>query len=231
MPTDSRRGSVPFELTAAQRRYFDTFGFLHLPALFEKEARELDAAFEEVFANAEHKRLEVFEPVHFGERRLILPVFIDKHPRLAVLRDDPRIVGIVRSLIGADSEYAESDGNLFFCDSSWHIDSYGAPVDRFHIKLSFYLDPQDTASGAIRLIPGSNHYQDEYALTLRQAFSDAERLSRELGIEPQEVPSWEIESKPGDLLVWNYRTIHASFGGGERRRLFSISFREPAPRE
>ena len=29
------------------------------------------------------------------------------------------------------------------------------------------------------------------------------------------------------MIAWDFRTIHASFNGGERRRLFSINFRGP----
>ena len=32
---------------------------------------------------------------------------------------------------------------------------------------------------------------------------------------------------PGDVVAWNFRTIHASFNGQERRRLFSLNFKEP----
>ena len=48
------------------------------------------------------------------------------------------------------------------------------------------------------------------------------------GVANDEIPSWTLETDPGDLVVWNFRTIHASFAGGLRRRLFSINFRDGA---
>ena len=63
-----------------------------------------------------------------------------------------------------------------------------------------------------------------------QIAEDESRGSRRVkdvyGIEHNEIPSWTLESEPGDLIIWNFRTLHASFNGGERRRLFSINFRE-----
>ena len=38
-----------------------------------------------------------------------------------------------------------------------------------------------------------------------------------------------INSTPGDLIIWNFRTIHGSYQGGERRRLFSLNFGESVP--
>jgi hypothetical protein len=226
--TDSSEADELFQLNPQQKAYFDTFGYLKIPGLFKDDIEDIIAGFEEVFANDEHLRMEVFEPIHFEQRRLIVPVFIDKSPKLQRLRHDPRVVGIVRSLVGDDYDYAESDGSLFDCDSSWHADSYGAPLERYHLKLSFYLDPLRRDTGAIRVIPGTNHYMDLFAMSLRDGLEDAFRVQDYYGVLPDQIPSSTIESEPGDLIVWSYRTLHASFGGEKRRRLFSISFREPS---
>jgi ectoine hydroxylase-related dioxygenase (phytanoyl-CoA dioxygenase family) len=136
------------------------------------------------------------------------------------------VQGIVRSLIGERFEYAESDGNLFYCESSWHLDIYGAQLTRRHIKLSFYLDRLDADSGAIRMIPGS-HHEGTFARNLRKRFFEHTPAMELYGVEERDLPSWTIANEPGDVVVWNYRTIHASYNGAARRRLFSISFREP----
>jgi ectoine hydroxylase-related dioxygenase (phytanoyl-CoA dioxygenase family) len=49
------------------------------------------------------------------------------------------------------------------------------------------------------------------------------------GIAGGDIPSITVESKPGDLIIWNFRTIHGSYNGGERRRLFSLNFGEVVP--
>jgi hypothetical protein len=216
-----------FQLTAQQVAFFDQFGFLRIPALFEKDIDDITDAFEQVFEDETNDRMETYEDLHGGEKRLIVPVFIDKHPTLLQLRHDPRVQGIARSLIGQRYEYAESDGNLFYCESSWHPDVYGAPLTRYHVKLSFYLDRLAAETGAIRMIPGTNHYQGQFAKNLRKLIFDHTPTMEVYGIEERDIPSWTIANDPGDVIVWNYRTIHASYNGGARRRLFSISFREP----
>ena len=219
--------SGSFSLTPQQVAYFETFGFLRLEGIFKDDVDRLVAGFEEVFANEQIPRMDTHEHLHLGQQRVIVPAFIHKSEQLEWLLDDPRVVGIVSNLIGPDYEYAESDGNLFYCESSWHPDTYSAPLPRLHVKLSFYLDPLHGDSGAIRMIPGTNHHKTPYARLLRNNLEDHTRVKEIYGVEHDEIPSWTLESEPGDLVVWNFRTVHASFNGGERRRLFSINFREP----
>ena len=223
--------SSEFALSDEQANFFETFGFLRIKGLFADDIERIDAGFEEVFANEAHERMETFETLHKNDRRIIIPSFIDRSPDLAWLKTDPRLLNIVRRVIGDEFEYAESDGNLFDCESSWHADMYGAPLWQHHVKFSFYLEPLRRDSGAIRVIPGTNFNKSDYARTLRRDFEDTTRIGEIYGIADEDVPSWAVETDPGDLTMWSYRTIHASFGGGIRRRLFSVSFREPAPAE
>ena len=121
-------------------------------------------------------------------------------------------------MLGDDVEYAESDGNLAFCHSEWHADTYGAPMTQRHIKISFYLDQLRDDSGAIRVLPGTHFWEGDYALRLRSSFREVGRSRELFGVDSTAIPAVIIDSDPGDLLVWDYRVIHASFNG-----------REPAP--
>lgn len=213
-------------LTPQQVTFFETFGFLRFPGLFAADVPELEAGFERVFAAEEHLRMETFESLHGDERRIIIPSFITKDDYLRSLLDDPRVTGIVSSLLGPDYEYAESDGNLFDCESHWHSDIYGAPIEFKHLKLSFYLEPLRADTGAIRVLPGTNSVEHEYATAVRRLTWDSTKLEDTFGMDPRELPGVALESDPGDLIIWDFRTIHASYGGGVRRRLFSVNFRE-----
>ena len=219
-------GGERFELSPQQKAYFDAFGFLRLPGLFKHDFDRLIAGFEEIFADEELARTETREQLHLEKPRVIITDFIDKSEKLRPLLDDPRVVAVVTGLIGENYEYCNSDGNLFYCESSWHPDTYGAPLTRYHVKLSFYLDPLRDESGAIRMIPGTNHNQTPFARQLRRNLEDPQKIKEIYGVEPNQIPSWTLMSEPGDLIVWNFRTVHASFNGGERRRLFSVNFRE-----
>lgn len=231
MPHSATAGDGPatvetYRLSPQQRTYFETFGYLRIPGLFADDMDWISAGFEDVFAN--HESWDFEQWLHFDKKRSIVPQFIDRNDDLRRLRDDPRVVGIVTDLCGPDYEYAESDGSLFFCDTSWHPDIYGAPIEQFHLKLSFYLEPLTAENGAIRMIPGTNHLGTTYAKVLYGKLQRPEEIRETFGVDFDHIPSTVVESQPGDLLMWSYRTVHASFGGDERRRLFSISFRQPA---
>ena len=66
-----------------------------------------------------------------------------------------------------------------------------------------------------------------------QATGDAEGGERLLsdpkvnhfGLKPREVPSFPIESQPGDAVFFSHRMWHSSFGGRVGRRMFSLNFR------
>jgi ectoine hydroxylase-related dioxygenase (phytanoyl-CoA dioxygenase family) len=219
----------PFALTSQQVHFFETFGFLRLRGLLADGLADLIAAFEAVFADPRHEKYEMSESVHFDARRYIVPAILDKDPRLAALKSDPRIIGVARSLLGDDFEYAESDGNLLFCDTAWHCDIYDAPMERYHIKLFVYFDSLRGDNGGLRVIPGTNHYLTEFAAGLRTELQDWNAIRDKFGVEPEDIPSFVIENEPGDLIVGNFRTIHGTFRGGPRRRLCTLNFRQLDP--
>jgi hypothetical protein len=222
--TSDATTATAFALSESQIRYFETFGYLKVPGIFRDDLADLVDGFEAVFEA--NPQWVTNEELHFEAERAIIPAFIAKDPRLNRLLEDDRVVGIVTSLLGANYEYAESDGNLFSCETSWHSDIYAAPLQQYHLKLSFYLDPLRAESGAIRFIPGTNHYETMFARVLRRDLQTPQTVVDTFGVDPRDVPSWPVETDPGDLVIWNFRTIHGSFGGGTRRRLFSINFRQ-----
>jgi ectoine hydroxylase-related dioxygenase (phytanoyl-CoA dioxygenase family) len=214
-------------ITEQQVKFLEMFGYLHIPGLFADEIEEITEAFEAVFADPRHHRMDMNEALHRRDRRVIIPAFVDLHPTLANLREDEKIIGIASTVLGEGVEYAQSDGNLAFCHSEWHADTYSAPMIQRHIKISFYLDRLRADSGAIRVLPGTHFWQGDYALGLRQSFREVGRSRELFGVDSTDIPAIVIDSDPGDILVWDYRVIHASFNGVNRRRFFSVNFREP----
>jgi ectoine hydroxylase-related dioxygenase (phytanoyl-CoA dioxygenase family) len=206
-----------------------------LPGLFTPEIGTIEAGFEEVFEREKATTLDPTNEFHNSrdpryeqETRWIIPVFIDKSEKLSWLRSDDRIDAIARGLLGADYVYAESDGNTFNCDVYWHLDAYGAAADRRHIKLFFYLDPLRHDTGALRVIPGSHHPGPYTKQLRRRLVADPKNVPGVLGVGVDEIPSYTLETNPGDLVVTDFRTLHGSFNGQVRRRLFTVNFAEPA---
>ena len=91
---------------------------------------------------------------------------------------------------------------------------------RIFYKMALYLDPVTATSGALRVIPGSQHYGDTFAEALQASL----RTSPEkLGIAGNQVPAIALESNPGDVVVFNQNTKHSAWGGNNRRRMFTIN--------
>src|SRR5690606_633053 len=105
-------------LSPQQIHFFETFGFLKVPGLLADDIHEIIDAFEELFDK--QPVWETKEALHGDEKRLIIPGFIEQSPRLSRLQHDPRVVGIVQSILGRDYVWSSSDGNLFYCESYWH---------------------------------------------------------------------------------------------------------------
>ena len=88
----------------------------------------------------------------------------------------------------------------------------------FALKLAFYLDELTAQTGCVRLIPGSHKESSPW-----RANPNAMALTQELGLEPHEIPGQiAVETSPGDLVVFNHKTFHAAYGGGTRRRMFTV---------
>jgi hypothetical protein len=210
------------QLTPQQLAFIDTFGYLVLPGLLRDKIERITEEFEAVFAA--HGGGHNGKPHDGSARSCILP-FIDQSEYLSALLDDPRVDGIFTSLLGDDYNFLGSDGNFYVGDTGWHSDTdwsgkmRGKPPRIFY-KLALYLDPVGRDSGALRVIPGSHRYGDSFAEDLQQRL----RTSREsLGITGAEVPAIALESQPGDVVVFNQNTKHSAWGGGARRRMFTIN--------
>lgn len=210
------------QLTPQQLAFMDTFGYLVFPGLLNDRIDRIIDEFESVFAA--HGGGHNGKPHDGTARSCILP-FIDQTDYLASLIDDPRIDGIFTSLLGEDYNYLGSDGNFYVGDTNWHSDTdwsgrmRGKPPRIFY-KLALYLDPVTAASGALRVIPGSQHYGDQFAEALQATL----RTSPEkLGIPGNQVPAIALASNPGDVVVFNQNTKHSAWGGSNRRRMFTIN--------
>ena len=99
-----------FELTGAQREFFATFGFLHLPGLFADEFPRIEDAFEELIRR--HGGAG-----HEGRERLSVAPFLNHSEYLCSLLDDERLHGIARAVCGDDYQYWNSDGNYYVGDT------------------------------------------------------------------------------------------------------------------
>lgn len=200
------------QLSSEQRNFFETFGYLAFPKLFAAE--EIGWIAEEF-----EKVLDTFGTgdQHDGSQRTMIVPTIDHSERLCTLLDDQRILGIAGDILGADFNYASGDGNYYSGDTGWHPD--GNYPELFAIKIAFYLDPVGRDTGCLRVLPGSHRPE-----SIWRSGEASPRDSGAWGGEPAEIPGQvALETEPGDLVVFNHNTWHASFGGGRRRRMFTMN--------
>ena len=198
------------QLSAAQKQSFATFGFLALPGLLKDVIGEIIEAFEQVWPRCNR--------THEGKERSMIVPFIDQHARLCALLDDPRIEGLVGGLLGDDFNYLGSDGNYYVGDTAWHSDRWTRELS--WVKVAFYLDPVGRETGCLRVIPGSHRLDEPYAIQLHTEIGNS---AETWGVEGSQVPALALECEPGDVVVFDHNLKHASFGGGSRRRMFTIN--------
>ena len=201
------------KLTQEQLDFFDTFGYLMIPQLFSQDETI--------------KIIEVFEwsiqiraggKNHDGSTRTMFLGPIERHPDMCRLLDHPAILGLIGGILGEDFNYCSGDGNYYSGDTGWHPD--GGWGQLFATKTAFYLDPLTRDTGALRFIPGS-HRPDHF---VRKEKIDVNNSMELFGVPPSEFPgSIAVETNPGDVVIFNHDLYHASFGGGNRRRMFTMN--------
>jgi hypothetical protein len=212
------------KLTDQQIAFFETFGFLIFPGLLESEIDKIIEGFERVWLD--HGGGHDGRPHDHKQRSALVP-FIDQDEYLSSLIDDARIEGIAASLLGDDFNYTGSDGNFYVGDTNWHSDGF---FDRKYlsIKMALYFDKLAAGTGCVRVIPGSHRFSDTFGQSLHEAMvnSRTPRTEELWGIKGAEVPAIAVETQPGDLVVFNHNTKHSAFGGGTRRRMFTINLEQ-----
>jgi Phytanoyl-CoA dioxygenase (PhyH) len=203
-------------LTDQQLNHFKIFGFLLVRNTFSPdEVASIRSRFDTVLERDRQGR--EFD----GERRQGVLGFVEQDEELFRLLEDDRIYGPMEQLLGPGFGWITSDGNLYVGDTDWHPDS--ARIDDFRIKIAFYLDPVSRDSGCLRVVPGSHlpGFGERLRDLPRPTGAAADSV---YGVKGSEIPCASLESEPGDMVIFDQRLFHASFGGKTGRRMFTLNF-------
>jgi ectoine hydroxylase-related dioxygenase (phytanoyl-CoA dioxygenase family) len=212
-------------------KFFETFGFLRLPGLLADDIGWISDEFDAIWSDRTDIR-------HDGSHRTIYPdAFLNASPVLAQLIEHPLLSAITEEILGPKIAYYGGDGNYYAGDTGWHRDVFRIPDGEEgktivrHIKIAFYLDPLTASTGALRVIPGSHHLGDRFAQQLREYVANGstdlgEDGSTDLGVSSADIPALALPVAPGDILMFDHRIMHASFGGGPVRRMFAMNLFE-----
>lgn len=205
-------------LTDLQKTQFDVFGFVVLhgmlrPDQIEKITLEFEIGLADAEANTERQSFR--KQLNWWNLR-------PDTPYMASLMEDAEFLGIARQLLGEDVVGSFSASNSFSGDrTDWHPDA-SQPHWR-GLKFGIYLQPTDENTGALRLVPGSHKeplHSDFRRIPLKESVGRPDQPG--LGVE--EVPAYIGRVEPGDVVVFHNYTWHASYGGGEDRRLVTMAY-------
>lgn len=141
---------------------------------------------------------------------------------------DPRIVSVVKDLLGPD---VVAWGSHFFCKMprdgkrvAWHQDSSYWPLTPSHaVTVWLAIDDADVANGCMRYIPGSHHHghltyhlseQDE-ANVLNQTIPNAEKFGTPV----------DVELSAGEAAIHSDLLLHGSETNTSDRRRCGLTLR------
>jgi hypothetical protein len=210
-------------LEPSQIHEFGAFGFLILRDAFTP--REIERIVSEYESGLALVGSIGLEPVGVRGQRNWSNLRLGA-PTLCTLPEDERLGGVAEQLLGADAFAIHCNSNQF-CghETEWHPD---APVGFRGIKFALYLQPLAAATGALRVIPGSHLPCFAAALTtlgLKGAnVGDDRSYLRGSARTVADIPCYVCDTKPGDVIVFDVRIWHASWGGSDDRRLVSSDF-------
>lgn len=201
------------KLTDTQTNFFNTFGYLVVRQLFTpEEVDRISDGFEWSIQNRGGG------DGHKGKKRTMFGGPIEHTPEMCAILDHPGILGLIGGVIGDDFNYCGGDGNYYTADTNWHPDGNWGQL--FAVKVAFYLDSLDAQTGCLRVIPGSQS-PDHF---VRKQKIDPNKAEEQFGVSPKDFPgSIALPTEPGDIVIFNHDLYHASFGGGTRRRMFTMN--------
>jgi hypothetical protein len=199
-------------LTTAQADHFATFGFAVLRGFLADRVAalraEADAAIRDAYAATYDERVIDGISGHY------LPMAARLTPVSASLVcDDPRFIDAAGQLLGGLVIPECPEGVLYFAEAGWHTDD-GIGVRG--VKFAAYFEPLTAGNGALRLVPGSHHpeqnarlaaYRDRQLPIRGDAVAAAYRAS---------IPGYVVATVPGDVIAFDLHAWHASFGGRDR---------------
>ncbi len=206
-------------LTDRQAAQFDTFGFLVLrgvlgPAELDAARAEFEAGLARAAAATDRRGIR---------KQLNWSNLGPDTPFLGSLLEDSRFVDAAERCCGGQVIGYYANGNSFDGDrTEWHPDT--SMLLRRGVKFAFYLQPLDERTGALRFVPGSHKEPLHSGLRTIGIKESNLRVLDAGGLEVDEVPAYAARSAPGDVIAFDSRVWHASWGGRPDRRMCSLGY-------
>ena len=193
-------------LTESQIDFHKTFGYTVLKQLFSADElatihKEFDTTMAEQYAHTPYD----------GTERHWVPMLDEETPFFAILMEDPRFLTVAKQLYGDDVLGIGTDANRYTGDTRWHRDT--RTIHQYGVKFAFYLKPVGENTGALRVIPGTHRLPN-----------DDEFTNGVQSMPLEEVPCAVLASEPGDVVAFDLRMWHASYGGSSDRQMCTVVY-------
>jgi hypothetical protein len=194
-------------LTTGQVDHFSTFGFTVLRGYIADGVTapraEAGAAIRDAYAATYDVRVIDGISGHY------LPMASRLTPvSTSLVCDDPRLIDAAEQLLGGPVIPECPEGVLYFSEAGWHTDD-GIGVRG--VKFAVYFDDLTGDTGALRLVPGSHHPEQNARLA---AYS--RRGPDRSEAEAAAFPGYVAGTSPGDVIAFDLHAWHASFSGRDR---------------
>lgn len=209
---------------AAAARSFELFGFAVLHNLFSdaevhRLRREVEGALRERFgtqfgANTRDDMPAVSDDEVAAEGNF-MPLMANRSPfSQHLVADDARLSSFAASVLGECTVASPALTTLLSSDTPWHNDP---GIGARWLRLNAYLQSATAATGALRVVPASQH--GSLPRDIARMLQD-EPTAR---ATPDALPGIALETEPGDVIAFDPRVHHSAWGGAARLR-WSVDF-------
>lgn len=210
-------------LTTAQVDHFRTFGFLVLRGYLADRVgvlrAEVGAAICDAYAATYDERAVDGISGHY------LPMASRLTPVSAsLICDDPRLTGAAWQLLGGPVIPECPEGVLYFAEAGWHTDD---GIGVHGVKFAAYFDQLTAGTGALRLVPGSHHPEQDARLAACSRPREPTAGKAGFAAYQASFPGYVAATSPGDVIAFDLRTWHASLGGRDRLAWNAVYLRCP----
>ncbi len=214
-------------LSDQQVQFFETFGFLVRRNVFSAAEVVRYTAEVDLRAAASH-RLIPFVPAAIGQGGRQQNLLVPSTPFLTSLMEDDRLAGAAEELVG-ELAWIGANAHQFVGNSVWHFD--GGCRQWNGVNNLIYTRPVRGDSGALRVLPGSHHWEvheaaasyDPLGTRWTRAAATPEEKRRALAAVDA-IPGFVCDANPGDVVSFHMQVYHGSSGGGGDRRACTLSY-------
>jgi hypothetical protein len=200
------------ELTKEQQSFFQTFGYLALPAsTFGDLVEELWAEGERALDTA------------FGGRpagTVFVPVMADSTPCSQRLLHDDRLLQPTRQLLGTEPVLKPAKMARFTGKTPWHRDCHS---DLPGLKVVCYLGPVEAGAVPFDIVPAS--HRGPVGAFIEDLLGRATPLDDPTGDQLTQagVPVHRLHVQPGEFLIFDIHVWHANESLDQRLQ-WSVTF-------